>query len=277
MPVELARTPLQPPIDETVGLTSHGTWSIGSLMTCQALKDGEDMPPDVVCTWSDSGVTYALRKRNVPRASRDSEGDFRTTRLKRVDLGLASAVWTLSPNIFCKVKSWIEGLTTEADTLRWVNQNVPSVPTEKVIYDWTDPEWNRTIMISHRVPGKSYQEAWSSLTPRQRLAVADQVASHFKALSENTSDYIETVMGTGLIGIWSLRVREAKPVWKPLVEPRVSRQDYEAYIRRRDGRAGVTLTAPNLGEPFVLQHFDCNPTNFFVTTPSEPELPEVTA
>jgi len=276
LPIEIARVPLQPSVDETVGLTSYRHWSIGSLMTCRALRDGENMPPDAVCSWIDEDTTYILTKRSVPRVDRTPEGDFLVNRLPNY-FGLSRGIWTLSPNVFCKAKSWTEGRTVEADILRWVNKNSPSIPTTKIIYDWVDAAWNRTILISRRVPGKTYKDAWPSLTQRQRLAVADQVAGHLKTLSEHTSDYAETVTGSGPVGAWSLRVREALPRWQPRIEPRVSREDYEAYMKRRDKRAGVESAPPGIGEPFVLQHDDCSPTNIFVTTPSEPELPVVTA
>jgi hypothetical protein len=230
----------------------------------------------VVCSWSDNGAIYCLQKRSTPRVDRDPDGDFLATRHPNY-YGVSRGIWNFSPNIFCKVKSWIEGLTTEATTIRWINKNIPSVPTEEIIYDWVDPEWNRTVMISKRVPGKTYQDAWPGLTTQQRLLVADQVAIHLKALSEKTSDYIQTVQGTGLVGEWSLRVREALPLWKPRIEPRVHRDDYEAFIKRRDDHLGIGIVAPGVGEPFVLQHVDCNPTNFLVTTPSDPDqMPKVT-
>ena len=191
--------------------------------------------------------------------------------------GLSRGIWNLSPNVFCKAKSWVEGLTTEATTIRWVNEHVPSLPTEKVIYDWVDAEWNCTVMISKRVPGKTYQEAWKGLTKQQRLAVADQVAGHLKALSEMTSDHVETVQGTGLVGEYSLRVREPLPAWKPRLEPRVTREDYEAYAKRNNDAMGFEMELPDQGEPLVLQHPDCSPGNFLVTTPEDPnEMPKVT-
>ena len=176
---ELWRAPLRPSIDETVGLRSPGLWSIGTLMICKILKDGEDMPSDVVCSWSDNGATYYLQKRPVPRVNRDPEGDFLATRHPEY-YGVSRGIWNFSQNVFCKVKSWTEGLTTEATTIRWINKNVSSVPTEEIIYDWIDTAWNRTVMISKRVTGKTYQEAWSGLTTQQRLQVADQVARHLK-------------------------------------------------------------------------------------------------
>lgn len=272
----LRKIPLQPSIDETVGLISPDHWSIGSLMICEAHKDKDDeIPSGVVCSWEDCGKTYHLRKRSIPRVNREPEGDFMATRHPDY-YGLSRAIWTLSHNVFVKVKSWTEGLTTEADTIRFINKNVPSVPTEKIIYAWIDPAWNRTVMISKRVEGMTYNDAWRSLTTQQKLGVADQVAEHCKALAELTSDYVETVEGGGIAGVYSLRVREAFPFWKPRVEPRVSREDYVTYLTRYDD--GVE--PPGAQEPLVLQHQDLNPTNFFVSVPSlsnPEEVPKVTA
>lgn len=201
---------MHPGIDETVGLTSDKHWSIGSFMLCKGLSEGEEVPPDAVCSWNDDGTTYILKKRSVPRVDRHPEGDFLAGRY--LDFHAVSrGVWILSPNVFCKVKGWVGGLTTEGDTIRWVNKNVPSIPTTNLIYEWVDAAWNRTIMLSHKAPGMMYDEAWPKLTEQQKLAVADQVAGHLKALSEHTSDHIETVTGGGARGCWSLRVREPIP------------------------------------------------------------------
>jgi len=247
------------------------------LMMCKLLKDGEEMPSDAVCKWIDEGETYYLQKRAVPRTERTPEGDSITNRLPGY-AGPSRGVWTLSPNVFCKAKSWNEGLITEPTTIRWINKNVPSVPTEPLLYDWIDAEWNRSVMISKRIPGKTYLEAWPDLTRAQKLHVADQVAIHQKALSEMTSDYVETVQGTGVPGCWSLRLREdALPQWKHRIEPRVHRKDYEAFEKRNDENYGVTVGHPGIGEPLVLQHPSVTPEHVLVTTPSGPEeMPKVT-
>lgn len=168
---------------------------------------------------------------------------------------------------------WIEESTTDAATIRFINKNIPPVPTEEIIYDWTDPEWGRSFMLSRRVPGTRYDEAWPRLTREQKLQIATQVAKHLKSLSKPTSDYVETVEGRGMEGEHSLRLREDLPEWKPRVEPKVSREQYREFLKR--ARA---FEPPSFGEHFVLQHPDLNPTNFFVTIPSNSyEVPRVTA
>jgi hypothetical protein len=124
-------------------------------------------------------------------------------------------------------------------------------------YNWIDVEWRRSFMLTRRAPGTRYDEAWEFLTTEQKLQIAAQVAKHLKSLAELTSDYVETVVGRGLEGMHSLRLREDLPEWKPRVEPRVSREEYREFLKRKDGHE-----PPNFGERFVLQHPDLNPTNF---------------
>jgi hypothetical protein len=157
----------------------------------------------VVCSWIDDGATYCLRKRSSPRTNRDPQGDALVGR--HAESRVYRAFWNLSPNIYCAVRTWTEGLTTDAITVRWINKNIPSVPTEEVIHEWIDLEWNRYITISKRDPVSTYFDAWSGLTSQQKLHVADQVARHNKALSVMTSDYIETAEGNSVDGEWSIK------------------------------------------------------------------------
>ncbi|KAL3422211.1 hypothetical protein PVAG01_06367 [Phlyctema vagabunda] len=260
---------LQPKIEDSIGLISPGLWSVGSLMLCQKLEEGKDLPPDAVCNWVDDGITYCIRKRATPKTDKVAEGDTENSRHRKFG-GNTRGFWSLSPNTFCKVKSWTEGITTEATTIRWLNQNIPSLPTEKVIFDWVDPEWNRTFMITERIHASIYQDAWASLSPTQRYQVAEQVAIYVKKLSEYKSDYLETVDGNALPGVWSLREgREALPFWKKRIEPRVNKEEYKAYIDHLRKRYGVVAEMPFPDEPFALQHMDLAPTNFFVTVPDK--------
>lgn len=266
---------LQPKIEVTVRQIRSGLWSIGSLMICQQLKDGEDMPPAMACRWNDDGATYCLCRRSVPlEIGEPEEGDPSAGLLHHCHDGFAQ--WILSPNVQITVRGWVEGSATEGATLRWVNKNVPSVPTEELLHDWIDPEWNRAILISKPPPGELYVKAFSRLTTQQRLQVADQVAGHHKALSGMTSDYVETVDGHGIEGQFSLRERKALPTWRPRAEGRISREDHEAYWKRWADRWGVQADRPGIGEPLVLQH-PCTPYDFYVAIPSSlDDVPKVT-
>lgn len=85
---------------KTICLTSPDHWSLGSLMTCEKVDPGHDMPSNAVCQWVDNGLTYCLRKRSKPKIERNIEGDPKSV---IVHNGLLSGVWTLSPNLFFKV------------------------------------------------------------------------------------------------------------------------------------------------------------------------------
>jgi hypothetical protein len=251
---------LEPQIRESIFPTSPNHWDIGSLMTCEKVEVGQEVPSDAVCTWMGDGARYCLRKRSVPKIDRSVNGD---RKYGIVRSAFYNSVWTLSPNVFCKVVTWVEGSTTDAETLRFINKNIPSIPTEEVIYDWADQEWSRAFMLSRRVPGTRFDEAWPNFTEEQKLHIATQVAKHAKSLSEFTSDYVESVIGRGLNGEFRLQCREDLPHWKPRFEPRASREEFRAWVIRTGDRHGV----PDFGGPFVLQHWDLNPTNIFITTP----------
>ncbi|KAH6706478.1 hypothetical protein BKA61DRAFT_698273 [Leptodontidium sp. MPI-SDFR-AT-0119] len=266
---------LEPPISDTVGQLFPGHFALGSLMLCKSVKYGQDIPSDAICHWLDEGLTFYLQRRGCPKSDKTADGNPEVGRIRS---WLQNGIWKLSENTFCKVNVWAEGMTTEYATIKWVNQHIPSLPTVEVIYHWIDVEWKRTIMISKRIPGKTYLTAWPALTTPQKLHVAAQVAGHLKSLSEWTSDYVETVEKTGAVGVFSIRERETLPAVTPRVESRVSREDYEAFMKRSNLGKGILALPPNLGEPLILHHPHCHPDNIFVTTPSGPEqMPQVTA
>jgi hypothetical protein len=168
---------------------------------------------------------------------------------------------------------WTEGSTTDAETLKWVNEKIPSLPTADYMYDWVDIKWHRSFLLTRRAAGTRFDEAWPKLTRDQRINVAQQLATYCKLLAEFTSDYLETVTGRGVEGKHCLRPRNQLPEWKPRVESRVTREQYRQWLTRKEKHE-----PPDFGGPFVLWHPDLNPTNFFVTIPKTPEeSPQLTA
>lgn len=259
----------------TVALISPDLWSIGSLMTCKMLKDEEEIDPQAVHSWTDDGKTYCLQRRSSPLARDMAEGDPSVGRWPFPMLDLS--FWALSPTVHCVARAWADGLTTEATTIRWVNKNVPSVATEEVIYEWIDPEWQRYMTITRREPGVACSEIWGDFTIQQRLHVADQIAGYAKALSTMTSDYVETAAGTGIDGRYSIRERESVPGALPRIEERVSREDFDAFVKRRDEHIGITLPAPGIGEPLVFQTRYIRRRQVWVTIPSDSsQMPKAT-
>ncbi|PVH69324.1 hypothetical protein DL98DRAFT_598740 [Cadophora sp. DSE1049] len=257
LPDNIRWASMEPPIEETVRLLGPDSWALGSLMLCKVLDDGCKIPSDIVCSWNDTGKTYYLQQRTALKGDITTEGDPKAGRIEG-HAKFHRSIWNLGQNTFCKAKVWVEGLTTEADTI------------------------NRTITLSKRVSGTKLAEAWVDLETTQRLHIADQVATYLDLLSTWKSEYIETVRQTGYpatwSGGWSLREREALPAVTPRLEPRVPQEEYERFVKRRDAHLGIIELPPNLGEPLILQHLECTPENVFIEMPRVPqEMPQVTA
>jgi len=242
-------------------------------MTCEKIEPDSNVPLDSVCQWIDDGSTYCLRKRSVPISKPGSNSNWKEG---EIIVGSSRGVWTLSPNVFCKTQRWVEGVTPDPESIRFVNEKIPSIPTEDIIYDWIDHDWYRWFMISRRVSGTRFFEAWPQLSSYQKYSLAESVARHAKSLANFTSEYIETVTGQGLEGRWRLGERDGLPDWKPRIEPRATREEYKRFLEVRWEKKNVV--PPDPGVPFVLQHRDLVPTNMFVTIPEDPEeKAEVTA
>jgi hypothetical protein len=67
---------------------------------------------------------------------------------------------------------WTEESITDTEAIQFINENISSMPTEKLIYDWIFPDWRREFMPTSRAPGTRYDEAWEFLRTEQKLAVA---------------------------------------------------------------------------------------------------------
>ena len=87
-------------------------------------------------------------------------------------------------------------------------------------------------MLSKRVSGTRFDEAWPNFTNTQRLQVADNIAKPTKFLSAFTSEYIESVASGAIVGKHQLRLREDLPLYKSRLEPSVSQEEYRAFLER---------------------------------------------
>lgn len=48
--------------------------------------------------------------------------------------GTSGAVWAIG-GAFCKAKAWMEGMETEAGTLKYVQKRF-DIPVPEIVYDW---------------------------------------------------------------------------------------------------------------------------------------------
>lgn len=72
---------------------------------------------DAVTTWKDSDSTWSLRRRTLPLDPINpplSDSDVNRTYL----CSNTAAIWLISSNVLYKVKSWIPGVSPEAETIK---------------------------------------------------------------------------------------------------------------------------------------------------------------
>ncbi|KAL9609658.1 MAG: hypothetical protein Q9167_005588 [Letrouitia subvulpina] len=186
---------MTPPCDLSISLLGSNVWSMGSDMLCE--NTGAPVA-DALSTWKDSDGTWSLRRRTSPlKAITPPPGDSDVNRTYLC--GNASAIWLISPNVLCKVKSWIPGLAPEAETIKWVVENCPTIPVPKVIYSWIDEAWQRSFCLMEVAPGVTLDEAWNDLSAETRELIADEVTTYIIDAAQHVSPSICTATGTGII------------------------------------------------------------------------------
>ncbi|KAL9613990.1 MAG: hypothetical protein Q9167_001470 [Letrouitia subvulpina] len=220
----LPQQQMTPPSEYGIGSLGPNSWSMGSLMLCEKRTFA-----DAVATWEDSDGTWCLRRRDSPlTATTPPPGDSDVNRTYYG--GNSAAMWLISPNVLCKVKSWIPGVTPEADTIKWVVENCPNIPITNVIYGWIDETWQRSFCLMNVVPGVTLDDAWNEFSKEDRTAIANEVVIYIMDAARHISPIISTANGTGITShAWILgksnskiksesKIRNAKP-WQPALRP----------------------------------------------------------
>ncbi|KAI4158309.1 MAG: hypothetical protein LQ342_007545 [Letrouitia transgressa] len=250
---------MTPPSEYGVGSLGPDSWSMGSLMLCE--KAGRTVA-NVVATWEDSDGTWCLRRRDPPlTATTTPPGDSDVNRTYLC--GNAAAMWLISPNVLCKVKGWIPGVTPEADTVKWVAKNCPNIPVPNIIYSWIDEAWQRSFCLVNVVPGVTLDDAWNELSKDDRTAIANEVVTYIIDAVQHTSPIISTVNGTGItFHGWILRnsEREIKGAnsWQPDLHPIMTPEQLDQSLLQ------IGQKSPEKVDHFVFFHGDLAPVNVFV-------------
>ncbi|KAL9607239.1 MAG: hypothetical protein Q9167_007829 [Letrouitia subvulpina] len=233
---------------------------MGSLMICE---NTDAIVADALTTWKDSDGTWSLRRRTSPlKAPPPGDSDVNRTYL----CGNAAAMWLISPKILCKVKSWIPNITPEADTIKWVVKNCPTIPVPKVIYSWIDEAWQRSFCLMEVVPGVTLDEAWNDLSEETRTLIADEVTTYILDAARHTSPSIRTVAGTGItyhafiLGSHEReKGKEGLRDWRPPLHDILLPEQLDQRLLRIGGQR-----SPEEVAQFVFFHGDLGPANIFV-------------
>ncbi|KZF24034.1 hypothetical protein L228DRAFT_281148 [Xylona heveae TC161] len=162
------------------------------------------------------------------------------------DVANASAVWTIGSNTFCKVKRLVEGVTSERQTLDFVDKIVDRKFTApKVIYSVQIED--RSICIIRRLPGRTLAEAWPTLDSYWRQKYVDAIAG--------ICNYLATLKHDRLVGVDGKRLPEY------FLANGEQPEDFDPEK--------LSKTCQGMGmncSEFVFYHADLGPTNIIVET-----------
>lgn len=233
-------------ITESIRQVTPDRWILGSLAVCErvtpiledVLASGNDSEDDIFCI-------RPIRESDV--STGPAPDPIHTG-------GTSAAVWALGGAII-KVKAWVEGIESEAETLRYVRQR-SDVPAPEVIHHWVDEALNRSFLVLRPVRGKTLQQAWDSLSQDACRRVAGQVARYCEVLAGASSDHLERVTGVGIREPYlSPNPPDSAPSWRPIPFPRLTQQQAATYLQPMETRS-----------KFHFYHADLSPTNIMVST-----------
>lgn len=217
--------------------------------------------PGIMCRWQDNGKTFILRQqieadRNMP-SSRASANE-------KSLLGTSWGLWLFGKDSFCKVRSWHDAMEDEKDTIDFVHTCCPTIPLPEVIFSWIDREWSRTFIITRRIPGKTLDRRWWSLTESQRSEIARQVAEYCRDLSRTTSSNLESATKGGLL---DYHLNDVAPKNHPSCKMRLvgpySFDDLNLFLRRRMEHSDQPL--PSFENTFHFYHLLLSPASIMIS------------
>ncbi|THW99450.1 hypothetical protein D6D13_10119 [Aureobasidium pullulans] len=107
------------------------------------------------------------------------------------------ALWEFAGRIW-KVKSSLEKMQMEAETIDFVRRHFPGIPVPTVVHYWNDTIDRRSFMVLDREKGQTLDSCWASLTDPQREAIAETVAGYAERLATSQRPSMETVSGYGI-------------------------------------------------------------------------------
>lgn len=179
--------------------------------------------------------------------------------------GTSAGVWLLGNDTFCKVKGWTEGLEAESDTIKFVKTHCSGIPVPEVVFSWVDRDWFRSFTLIKRVPGKTLDQSWPSLSSTQRSEITQKIVEYCTKLARVTSSHYQTATGKGVSDRHlAPAAPDNHPSWKPLLLPPMSRDDFTQFLRQRTGD-DVQDKIPSVGNNFLFFHADLGPSNIMIS------------
>ncbi|KAB8364864.1 hypothetical protein FH972_024725 [Carpinus fangiana] len=246
---------MDPEIKDSVKQTSQTTWALGSSIICE--KNAAS-PINSIQSWIDGSDRWDLRRK---------KSDEVHTACDRTDVdmihaaGTSAAVWSIGTSVICKVKSWIEGLQSESDTITFAKAMLSPHMVPDVLHTWVDSALDRSFTVERRVIGTTLDVAWPSLSGLQKTAIASEVAACCHILAQTTSRSFETVHHRGIVEsfLGSRDFYSPEPSWKPFLLPVLPPTEFQSFTA-----AYFQGQYPLVDEGFVFYHADLGPGNIMV-------------
>ncbi|KAJ5847391.1 hypothetical protein N7455_011348 [Penicillium solitum] len=123
------------PIQNSVVQTSHYTWCLGCTIEWDRISGSGDM--GAAASWKDGEHWYILRRVNSEQQPVTTPTNSDEVRVIH-EGGTVSAVWAIGNNAICKVYYWSSDITSECETVKFIQERAPKVPVPEVIYSWVD-------------------------------------------------------------------------------------------------------------------------------------------
>ncbi|KAJ5280453.1 hypothetical protein N7478_005825 [Penicillium angulare] len=113
--------------------------------------------------------------------------------------------WSLGSKFILKDRGCIPPIY-ESINVKFVKENT-TIPTPAVVHEWSEND--RNIMIVERVPGKTLEEVWPSMTEAQKEALAKKTVEYLSQLRQLHGPKMQTIHGQPLHNGW-LVVKNSK-------------------------------------------------------------------
>ncbi|KAJ5922829.1 hypothetical protein N7516_010532 [Penicillium verrucosum] len=177
---------------ESIKQVDENTWLIGSLILHSSSGRSD------TSSWYDSTDNISYTLTNAPAPPPPAVPLLANT--PKISLvyqaGNSSAVWSIGTSAFCKVKLRVEGATSEAATLAFVQEQKPYFKTPTILHQAEDN--NRSYLFLGRVPGRTLADAWPTLDETWKHYYVEAVVKVCETLEGWKGDMLGGVDGKGI-------------------------------------------------------------------------------
>jgi aminoglycoside phosphotransferase len=211
------------------------TWLLGNYILRRSPN------PSNTATWIDKsdGSSYLLEEASTSQSCMTSSPDSPHISLVH-EAGDASVVWAIGSDALCKIRYIEKGVTPESVTLNYVQGQQPSFDTPKVLRHIYDKD--RSYLFLQRLPGRTLDSAWPSLTEERRTYYVNAIAAKCEEMANWT--------GCRLSGV------DGQDIPEPYLQP----NGKEGYDTIQDTCQAIGMDCSS----FVFFHADLGPSNIMV-------------